>query len=111
VYPYNDRHQPEADTDRSRRTLSRSGCRVGARDSTGRHRRRTQANPDDVPARDNRECAQGYVIHEIWLLRLQALYAEAVGDQPGYRHQRDRYRACATSLGFEGHMKWAAALP
>ena len=51
------------------------------------------------------------MIHEIWLLRLEALYAEAVGDQPGYRHQRDRYRARATSLGFEGHMKWAAALP
>jgi len=24
---------------------------------------------------------------------------------------RDRYRALATSLGFEGHMKWAEAMP
>ena len=24
-----------------------------------------------------------------------------------YRELRDRYRALATSLGFEGHMKWA----
>jgi hypothetical protein len=23
----------------------------------------------------------------------------------------DRYRAMATSLGFEGHMKWAEAMP
>jgi class 3 adenylate cyclase len=28
-----------------------------------------------------------------------------------YRDYRDRYRAMATSLGFEGHMKWAEAMP
>ena len=53
----------------------------------------------------------GYVLHEIWLLRLEALLAQADGDQTGYRHHRDRYRARATSLGFEGHMKWAESMP
>jgi adenylate cyclase len=52
----------------------------------------------------------GYVLHEIWLLRLEALLAQANGDEAGYRHHRDRYRARATSLGFEGHMKWAEAM-
>ena len=51
------------------------------------------------------------VIREIWLLRLRALLAEAHGDETGYRDYRDRYRALATSLGFEGHMKWAEAMP
>jgi hypothetical protein len=36
---------------------------------------------------------------------------QAEGDQAGYRHHRDRYRARATSLGFEGHMKWAETMP
>jgi adenylate cyclase len=53
----------------------------------------------------------GYVLHEIWLLRLEALLAQAHGDEAGYRHYRDLYRARATSLGFEGHMKWAEAMP
>ena len=53
----------------------------------------------------------GLVIHEIWLLRLRGLLAKAHGDEAGYRDYRDRYRALATSLGFEGHMKWAEAMP
>jgi adenylate cyclase len=53
----------------------------------------------------------GYVLHEIWLLRLEALHALALGDEVRYRRYRDRYRARATSLGFEGHMKWAEAMP
>ncbi len=53
----------------------------------------------------------GLVIREIWLLRLHALLARAYGDEAGYRDYRDRYRAMATSLGFEGHMKWAEAMP
>ncbi len=52
----------------------------------------------------------GYVLHEIWLLRLEALHALALGDEARYRRYRDRYRARAASLGFEGHMKWAEAL-
>ena len=54
---------------------------------------------------------EGLVIHEIWLLRLRALLARARGEDTAYRHYRDRYRAMARSLGFEGHMKWAEAMP
>lgn len=39
-----------------------------------------------------------------------AFLARAHGDETGYRY-RDRYRGMATSLGFEGHMKWAVAMP
>ena len=53
----------------------------------------------------------GFVLHEITLLRLSALRARAIGDVSTYREWCDRYRAMATSLGFEGHMKWAEAMP
>ena len=53
----------------------------------------------------------GFVLNEIPLLRLRALLADAHGDEAGYRDYRDRYRAMATSLGFEGHMKWVEAMP
>ncbi len=53
----------------------------------------------------------GLVLHEISLLRLRALLARARGDEAAYRDHRDRYRATATSLGFEGHMRWAEAMP
>ncbi len=53
----------------------------------------------------------GLVIREVWLLRLRTLLARAQGDQTRYRDYRDRYRNMATSLGFEGHMKWAEAMP
>jgi hypothetical protein len=52
----------------------------------------------------------GLVIRDIWLLRLRALLAHAHGDETAYRDCRDRYRAMATSLGYEGHMKWAEAM-
>ena len=54
---------------------------------------------------------EGLVIREVWLRRLRALLARARGDEAAYRDCRDRYRALATSLGFEGHMKWAEAIP
>jgi hypothetical protein len=54
---------------------------------------------------------QGVVVPEVWLLRLRALLAKAHGDEAVYRDYRDRYRDMATSLGFEGHMKWAEAMP
>ena len=54
---------------------------------------------------------EGLVIRDIWLLRLRALLARAHGDEAAYRDYRDRYRAMATSLGFEGHMAWAEAMP
>ena len=53
----------------------------------------------------------GLVAREVWLLRMRALLARAQGDEPAYRNNRDRYRAMATELGFEGNMKWAEAMP
>ena len=53
----------------------------------------------------------GFVLHGLPLLRLYALLARARGDDAGYRDNRDRYRAMATSLGFDGHMKWAEEMP
>jgi hypothetical protein len=50
-------------------------------------------------------------MREIWLLRLHALLARAHGDDTGYRDYRDRYRSLATSLGYEGHIAWAEAMP
>jgi len=52
----------------------------------------------------------GYVLNEIWLLRLRALLARARGDDEAYRDYRDRYRAMANRLGFEGHMAMADAM-
>ena len=49
--------------------------------------------------------------HDVWLLRMRALLADARGDESVYRDYRDRYRATATALGFEGHMEWAEAMP
>jgi class 3 adenylate cyclase len=49
-------------------------------------------------------------IGDITLLRLRALLARARGDDVGYRDCACRYHAMAESLGFEGHMAWAAAL-
>ena len=53
----------------------------------------------------------GFVLQETWLLRMSALLGLAHGDEAAYRDYRDRYRAMATSLGFEGHMEWAEAMP
>jgi len=53
----------------------------------------------------------GFVPNELYLLRMRALLARAGGDSNAYRDFRDRYRVLATSLGFEGHMKWAQAMP
>jgi adenylate cyclase len=53
----------------------------------------------------------GFVLHEIWLLRLRALLAHTQGDESTYRDFRDRYREMARTLGFEGHIAWAEAMP
>jgi hypothetical protein len=53
----------------------------------------------------------GLVIRDIWVLRSRALLARAHGDATAYAHFRDRYRDMATSLGFEGHIAWAEAMP
>jgi class 3 adenylate cyclase len=49
----------------------------------------------------------GSAMREITLLRLRALLARAHGDETAYRDYRDRYRAMAESLGFEGHIAMA----
>jgi hypothetical protein len=54
---------------------------------------------------------EGLVIRDVWLLRLRALLARAQGDAAAYTHCRDRYRDMAKTLGYEGHIAWAAAMP
>jgi len=54
---------------------------------------------------------EGLVIREIWLLRSRTLLARARGDMVAYADLRDRYRAMAKTLGFEGHIAWAEAMP
>ena len=54
---------------------------------------------------------EGLAIRDIWLLRLRALLAQAHGDDAAYVEFRDRYREMAKSLGFEGHITWAEAMP
>jgi hypothetical protein len=54
---------------------------------------------------------EGFVARDIWLLRLRALLAKAHGDAAAYTHLRDRYCDMATSLGFEGHIALAEAMP
>jgi len=51
-----------------------------------------------------------WATRDVTLLRLRALLAQARGDESSYHEFRDRYRAMATELGFEGHMAWAAAM-
>jgi len=50
-------------------------------------------------------------MRDIWLLRLRALLARAHGDATAYTHLWDRYRDMARTLGFEGHIAWAEAMP
>ena len=52
-----------------------------------------------------------FVMHEIWLLRLRALLARAHDDADAYADFRDRDRDMARTLGFEGHIAWAEAMP
>jgi hypothetical protein len=54
---------------------------------------------------------EGLAMRDIWLFRLHALLARAHGDVAAYTHFRDRYSAMARSLGFEGHIAWAEAMP
>ncbi len=54
---------------------------------------------------------EGLVMRDIWLLRLRALLARAHGDDARYHEYRNRYRDMARTLGFEGHIAWAEAMP
>jgi adenylate cyclase len=53
----------------------------------------------------------GFVLNDIFLLRLRALLARTRGDEAAYHDFRDRYRDMANSLGFERHIAWAEAMP
>ena len=48
-----------------------------------------------------------WVTRDLFVLQLRALLARARGDDMVYRKHRDRYRAMANEVGFEGHMQWA----
>ena len=50
-------------------------------------------------------------LREIWLVRMQTLMVQAQADERSYRESMYRYRTMAKSLGFEGHIKWAEAMP
>ena len=54
---------------------------------------------------------EGLAMREIWLLRLRALLARAHDDAAAYADLRDRYRDMAKTLGVEGHIAWAEAMP
>ena len=69
------------------------------------------AEAEAVIARLAAAPAEGSVIRDVWLLRLRALLARAHGDEAAYRGLHDQYRDRATSLGFEGHIDWAEAMP
>ncbi len=59
----------------------------------------------------SRPTEPGFIAYEVSLLRLRALMARAHGDAAAYAHFRDRYRDMARTLGFEGHIAWAEAMP
>jgi class 3 adenylate cyclase len=77
----------------------------------------SRGTPDDVAEAEalietlQTAPVDGSVIRDVWVLRLRALLARAKGDDTAYRELRDRYREMAGSLGFEGHVQWAAAMP
>jgi class 3 adenylate cyclase len=50
-------------------------------------------------------------MREIWLLRMRALLARSRGDAAAYSEFRDRYRAMAQSLAYEGHIAWEQGMP
>jgi hypothetical protein len=51
------------------------------------------------------------LVRDVLLLRLRALLARAHGDAAAYTDFRDRYRDMAKTLGYEGHIAWAEAMP
>jgi hypothetical protein len=54
---------------------------------------------------------EGSVTRDIWLFRSRALLARSHGDAAAYTDFRDHYRDMARTLGFEGHIAWAEAMP
>ena len=52
-----------------------------------------------------------WAARDIAVLRLRALLSQSRGEEAAYQDLAQRYRAMATSLGDEGHMQWAEAMP
>jgi adenylate cyclase len=52
----------------------------------------------------------GFVLYELALLRLRALLARARADEQAYGEFVQRYRAVASSVGFDGHIALAEAM-
>jgi len=77
--------------------------------------RGTSADLKEAQAAIDRLAAEptdpGFVLFELPLLRLRALLARAQGDGETYAQFRDRYRDMAKTLGFEGHIALAEAMP
>ena len=48
-----------------------------------------------------------WAARDVAVLRLRALLSQVHGEEAAYQEMMERYRAMATSLGYEGHMKWA----
>jgi len=76
--------------------------------------RATDGDPAEAEAAVDRLVAipgEEWIARDIMVLRLRTLLARGRGDEDGYLALRDRYRAWATSLDFDGHMHWAEAMP
>jgi class 3 adenylate cyclase len=77
--------------------------------------RATEGDVDEAEAAIGRLAAgpadQDPWVRDIWLLRMRALLARAHSDDATYLEFRDRYRDMAKTLGFEGHVAWADAMP
>ena len=58
----------------------------------------------------NLRADEGLVVRDITLLRLRALLSRAQGHDVAYGDLVNRYRAMATSMGFEGHIAMAKAM-
>jgi hypothetical protein len=76
--------------------------------------RGTDSDVQEAEAAVERLCTQpaldGWAYRDLVLLRSRALLARARGDEVSYRNFRDRYRAMAKSLGFEGHIAMGEAM-
>ena len=77
------------------------------------------AVPTLTSTKPTRTCS-GWLTPSRWTVALrwgnlagavETLLAHVHGDDTAHQDFRDRYRAVATSLSFEGHMKWAEAMP
>ena len=52
-----------------------------------------------------------WAARDIAVLRLRALLSQSRGEEAAYRIWRSAIKAMATSLGYQGHMHWADAMP